>query len=131
MRDIRQDLKERIAAEFARREPHQDALKQIDENVANLQRLLEIEEGRNVNGAQKTAPSRPTVTLDDYLTKQLGKGPKTLKELTAAAIAAGYFAGSKESPGRAIHGKLLNPMKAGTITRDTDRERRYRMADNE
>ena len=52
MRDIRQDLRERIAAEHARREPHQAAIKEIDVNVASLERLLALEEGRSsTNGA--------------------------------------------------------------------------------
>lgn len=125
MRDIRQDLKERIEAEYARREPLAVALEEIENNIAGLKRLLQAEEDRaSGNGAHKAPPSKPSASLEDYLMKMLSKGPKTLQEMRAGAMAAGYFHGSKESPGRAIHGKLLNPLRAKTIVRDDDRKYR-------
>ncbi|HKD47499.1 MAG TPA: hypothetical protein VKB67_07415, partial [Rhizomicrobium sp.] len=71
MRDIREDLRERIAAEHAQREPHTEALKQIDRNIADLQRLLEFEEARvSARGAAAPLP-RPAASLDDYVWKLL------------------------------------------------------------
>ncbi len=121
MRDIREDLKERIRVEHARREPHQEALKQIDDNIAGLERLLATEESRsNGNGSVAAILPRPAGNLTDYLTKMLKKAPRTLDEMRDAAVAAGYFEGAKESPGRAIHGKLLNPIRAGRVIKDAE-----------
>ena len=125
MRDIRQDLKERIAAEAARREPLQAAIEQIDQNIDSLTSLLAQEESRaSGNGVDKTVHARPTGPLQDYLLRMLGKGPKSLEELRASATAAGYFEGSSESPGRAVHSKLLNPIRAGHVARDEDKKYR-------
>lgn len=121
MRDIREDIKERIRAEHAKREPHQDALKQIDENVATLERLLTFEESRaSGNGSARATMPRPAASLVDYVFKMLKKGPKSLDELSEAAVAAGYFEDEKGSPGRIIHGKLINPMRYGTVRKDDE-----------
>jgi hypothetical protein len=144
MRDIRQDLLERIAAETARKEPLLRAISAIDANLETLNRLLSLEEQRNVvsaagtitgsaivNGVTATAISsnrnhvmlltKPTLPLLGFVMEKLLDGPLHRGELAKEAEAAGYFVGLPNvSPGRMVHGALLNAFRAGEVTRTGD-----------
>ena len=118
MRDIRQDLRERLEAKRQQRIRHELALEQCDAAIRSYEALLAEEEARVAapmlhatalgplapNGA--TRPT-PTLSLDDFIVKAVGEGVTTKDEIRDRAVAAGYFQGA-ESPGRVIHAKVLH-----------------------
>lgn len=131
MRDIRPDLRERLAENAARRSeeiaefkrkydalerPHKGALDALGRERAALEQLLEAENERHgiprLTRAQKLAVLVP---LADFLvTKVEAHGPMQKDELRAEARLAGYFA---DGSGRTFHITLMNVTKRGRIVR--------------
>ncbi|MFH6781495.1 MULTISPECIES: hypothetical protein [Methylobacterium] len=134
MRDIRPDLKERLAeldsrmstlvAEYNRRKNELDKEFAERERELNDERsatgaLLAIEQRRH---GDATAPSSPTLTmgLADFLLNETRKKEMASKDdLRSAAALAGYFPNG-ESGGRAVHTTLLNLVRAGRLAEAAD-----------
>jgi len=79
--------------------------------------------GRAPEGAFHATPTpapNPAVDIDEFLVKAVARGVKEKDELRDAAIRAGYFNGSQQSPGRVVHAKLLNLVRDGRITKTGD-----------
>lgn len=131
MRDIRQDLKERIVVEQSRNNGFREALAESDRALDALNQLLAVEESRIAFGGvikvtPVEIPKPPDKPLQDFALEQLRSGPKLLDELREAASAAGYP--DDGSLGRKIHGALLNPIRAGAVQRH---DRAYLLAKKE
>jgi hypothetical protein len=135
MRDIRNDLRERIAAVSSRYaeamgdyEQQRDALEgghrkliaELDRERAALQQMLTIEEQRD--GLPTTGTKRPArlVSLADFMvTKIHAHGPLDKDQLRAEADLAGYFSDG-EGDGRTFHTTLMNITKGGRLIRLPD-----------
>lgn len=125
LRDITEDLKDRIKAEMAKKEPLETALAAIDKAIKVLTETLALEQSRSMNGAANgvtTARRAPEVGLETYIMKALASGPKTLEQLRDSAKEAGYFEGGGAPPGRQVHAKLLNHIVAKRVTRTEDKK---------
>ena len=138
MRDIRQDLQERIALEEARKEPHVRALAVIDANIGTLRQSLRLEEIRHRSGMSENRPLfenvgessqlKPEIPppaaklpLIEHLLEILTSGALRMGALRDQAIKSGYFeAFPGVMPGRMVHGALLNSFRRGELTRTSD-----------
>lgn len=126
MRDIRNDLRERLASLEAQQYEvmadyketrdrldanYKDAIAAIDGERAAIKQLLRIEESRASALPFAIGPSSPTVPLQDFLIAkaQSTTGPLSKDELRAAAEEAGY------ADGRAFHTTLMNITKGGRL----------------
>jgi hypothetical protein len=129
MRDIRTDLRERLAsvagcysdeiAEHNRKldaleKSHKETLTALARERAALEQLLAIEDERagipSPTLAQKLATLVP---LGDFLvTKVQAHGPREQAQLRAEASLAGYLA---DGNGRAFHITLINVTKCGRL----------------
>ncbi|WP_457796064.1 hypothetical protein [Methylocystis sp. S23] len=130
MRDIRNDLRERLAAldgaeldqmmsYQAERErldsAHNSALRSIAAERAALKQLLSIEDHRASALPLFTARSAPTIPLGDFLVAKVRTcGALEKEELRAAAEEAGY------RDGRAFHTTLMNITKGGRLQQYPD-----------
>jgi GAF domain-containing protein len=130
LRDIRNDLRERLAAldgaeldqmmtYQAERErldaAHNNALRSIAAERAALKQLLSIEDHRASALPPFTARSAPTIPLGDFLiAKVRACGALEKEELRAAAEEAGY------RDGRAFHTTLMNITKGGKLQQYSD-----------
>jgi hypothetical protein len=135
MRDIRHDLRERLAALNGRyldamalyqaeREAldngHRVTITALERERTAVEQLLAIEEERQgfppaAVQARKTAR---LVALDDFLvTKVHAHGPMDKDHLRAEANLAGYFA---EGNGRKFHITLMNVTRCGRLVRLSD-----------
>jgi hypothetical protein len=123
MRDIRADLRERLAAvagryademaEFDRQMDalqarHRERITALERERATLEQLLSIEDRRsgadNQPVLQETRPR--LVPLADFLvTKAHAHGPLTKEDLRTEASLAGYF---RDGNGRTFHTTLMN-----------------------
>lgn len=117
MRDIRDDIRERLAAVEHKRQDFLAALKAQDDIKAALEKLLELEEARtrsgtvvNGNNHEKT----PTIPVADFLVGLLRERPRTKEELSELAARAGYYPDA-EAVGRAIHMTIVNMERSGRI----------------
>jgi hypothetical protein len=134
MRDIRTDLKERLAAvagryadamvEYDRQrealeEAHSKTIAALDRERAALEQMLAIEEGRT--GAAPLTEARRAARLvplaDFMVTKVHAHGPLDKDQLRAEANLAGYFS---EADGRTFHTTLMNITKCGRLIRLPD-----------
>jgi len=131
MRDIRQDLRERLAvlngrhldqetqyqeARDALENAYRDAVAALVREKVAVQQLLAIEEER-VRMPAGTVDTRKTahlISLADFLvTKVHAHGPMNKGQLRAEADLAGYFAAGN---GRTFHITLMNITKSGRVT---------------
>jgi hypothetical protein len=124
MRDIREDLKERIATNNKRRadlKAHYDVqTKALDDETALLSRLLAFEEHRfRVYRGGREFPA-PTIPLAMFFVETLRKmGPMTKDELRRAAVKEGYFEDDDDG-GRSTHASLLNSERGNRVKRLED-----------
>lgn len=115
MRDIRQDIHERLAADKKTRTTIQSELEKLDAKIDLLSRLLEVEEARiRTTSAVKALKIVPALPVSDFFVEVIKERPRTKDELRELAQAKGYFAES-DSPGRAVHLTLVNMVRAGRI----------------
>lgn len=120
MRDIRQDLHERLAAAKKNRAGIQSELEELDAEANLLSRLLEMEDARARTGsALKALKIVPVLPIADFFVEVIKERPRTKDELRELAQAKGYFAES-DSPGRAVHLTLVNMVRAGRIRERED-----------
>jgi hypothetical protein len=135
MRDIRQDLRERLAGISARyfeemynydqkrealEEGHRTTIEGLDQERVAVEQLLKIEEERH--GAspseaevRKTARLLPLAAFIE--TKVHAHGPMDKDQLRAEANLAGYFV---EGNGRTFHTTLMNITKCGRVVQLPD-----------
>lgn len=139
MRDIRDDLRERLQGIDAQRDGLRKSLEALDSEREIVLKMLEFETKRHAYSAQgaltpearsaalKAAvakladnaiqlSSRPILTLVEGL---LEKGAYTKDELRAEAETAGMFTGN-EAPGRIIHAMVMNLERHGRIRQRAD-----------
>jgi hypothetical protein len=116
MRDIREDLKERLSSLEARRAEHHAALKELDEQAAAVMRMLDMEDRRFPEQKPNGAPA-PTKALTDFIYEELGRRKMNKAEIKVAAERAGY-----ENVGRAVHLTLVNLERFGRISVGSDQK---------
>jgi hypothetical protein len=135
MRDIRHDLRERLASISGRyademaqyqekREAldnaHRDAMTALDREKVAVEQLLAVEEERQgiLPAAVEARKTARLVSLDDFLvTKVHAEGPMDKDQLRAEANLAGYFA---EGNGRTFHVTLMNVKRCGRLVQLPD-----------
>lgn len=135
MRDIRQDLRERLAeiagryademADYVRKresleQSHTAAVAELERQKHALEQMLSIEIGRH-GASPREAEIKTTahrVALADFLvTKVHAHGPMEKDQLRAEADLAGYF---EEGNGRTFHTTLMNITNGGRLVRLPD-----------
>lgn len=125
MRDIRQDLRERLASVRAKRASLERAIDALSAQEASINKLLEEEEAMwdEVNpGLFAGAGERPQGTpLSQVLLETLRtkSGTASLEELKEAAVRCGVPFGGKQ-PGRVIHFAMLGMQQHKLVDRKTD-----------
>jgi hypothetical protein len=135
MRDIRHDLRERLATisgryadelakyeetRLALEQQHRDTMAALDRERAALEQLLTIEEEREgiVPGSAESRRTARLVPLADFLmTKVYTHGPIEKDHLRHEANLAGYFA---ERNGRTFHATLMNLTKCSRLIHLSD-----------
>ena len=130
LRDIRPDLKERIAAKRHEKAQALATAQKADEDIATLERMISEESGRIAGdsvrlsfaaGAAEVNYGTPKLPLDDFIMGQLQSGPKLKEELRESAEAAGYFKATATSPGRVIHATVLHLVRDRRVAIQPDR----------
>jgi len=122
LRDIRDDLKERLAAIDTEADKLKAQLNSLTQKRLSLQALLEEEEARFAKGDQNLfagAPDEPGKYATPLSKIILGKikyngGSATLEDLKRAAESAAYDFGEKQ-PGRSIHFALIGMAQNGLV----------------
>jgi hypothetical protein len=114
MRDIRQDLKERLNAAETVRAAAEKQLRAAQNEVDMLTALLNLEASRTVDivsGPERKSPDKPVA---DFIMDIIARAPSTKDEIKDYAAAARYFTVG-DSPGRIIHATLVNLVRAGRV----------------
>lgn len=117
MRDIRQDLKERISS----------LTKEVDE----LERLLDRENMRwavnqhslpldQPNNSERKVTVRKSLNVQEYIIESISEKPLSKKEITQKAVLDRIFADTGMSPGRVIHLTITNMVKGGSVKERSD-----------
>jgi len=113
LRDIRSDLKERLAAAEAQRAQLVQSLDDLDEEVRAIQSMLEIEDQRDIpNGHAK---KRPSIPLEDFIVLKAKQRPMSKEDLRLAAVAEGF-----DVNGRHIHGHLMKLLRDQVVRENND-----------
>jgi hypothetical protein len=129
LRDIREDLKDRIADKRRAKANYLASAEEAERDIVHLEKMLaeeskrlEMQEMRVAFGSRAAAITMqaPTVPLDEFIRKELKFGADTKEELRQRAELAGYFKGGNESPGRVIHAKVMNLVKRGDAAKLPD-----------
>jgi hypothetical protein len=107
MRDIRDDIKERIAEAKGEEARLDQELEKIITYIADLEALLVAEDARHkANGESVVAAPKPTEDMDKFIVRMAKRQPPTKPEIAVAVQQAGYIKPG-QSAGRVVHGKLL------------------------
>jgi hypothetical protein len=109
IRDIRQDLRERLRALETQRDKLHVDLKEAEQQIGVLMNMLEIEDRRFPPQASSDQ-QKPTKRLSDFIFEELGRRRMTKEEIKIAAEKNGY-----ENVGRGVHVTLVNMEKSGRI----------------
>jgi hypothetical protein len=117
MRDIRQDLKERLSSVEAKRAEHHAALKQLDQQAAAIMLMLDTEDRRFPEPKPNSAAAAPTKALTDFIYEELGRRRMDKTEIKLAAEQAGYG-----NVGRPVHLTLVNLARFGRISIGPDQK---------
>jgi hypothetical protein len=139
MRDIRTDLRDRLAAvmgrildehdQYVRAQEklefdHNQEQQALERERRALEALLAIEQERDGALPLNIPIPRPVLPLGEFLTTKLhAHGAMDKDELRAQAEAAGYF--NDVTNGRTFHTTLLNFVKHGKIIQLTDGKYAY------
>jgi hypothetical protein len=139
MRDIRTDLRDRLAAVMGRTADQHDRYARAHEalvtahtqEIANLERerkaleaLLTIEQERDGALPLAVPATRPVLPLGEFLTTKVhAHGPMEKDELRSEAEMAGYL--NDIVNGRTFHTTLMNVVKHGKITQLPDGKYAY------
>lgn len=128
MRDIRQDIRDRLKQLVQEREQHKLALEELGERERSLKALLvdEMHRWRSLEPSlfqtgesqnSQTAKQERELTLSKFLLGTLGDGrPWSLDELKAEIAATDLLADSS-SPGRALNFALVGLQRHGYVER--------------
>lgn len=85
-------------------------------------RVMSNRVSSSTSGPAPFAPSAaPAIILDEFLLKAVRRGVGDKGELRDAAIQAGYFKSSANSPGRVVHARLTNLVREGQLAKDGER----------
>jgi hypothetical protein len=117
IRDIRDDLRDRIGRLEDEADRLQRVLAELIEQRALCARLLEIEDAH----FQRSLPSLetpPAEPLMEHLTQLLSRRPRTKEELIEMAVQSRHV--PQDLAGRAVHATLLNMQRAGRIMAGPD-----------
>jgi hypothetical protein len=124
MRDIRQDLRERLSSVRTKRESLQRELASVDAQESTISNLLEAEEAlwSQVNpplfeGTEEKPSSPLSQVLLETLKSQSGSA--SLEELKRSAVRRGVPFGGKQ-PGRVIHFAMLGMAQHKLVERKGD-----------
>jgi hypothetical protein len=109
IRDIRQDLRERLRTLEAQRDKLHVELKEAEQQIGVLMHMLEIEDRRFADKAPSEV-RKPMTKLSDFIYGELGRRRMTKEEVKIVAERAGY-----ENVGRGVHLTLVNMEKSGRI----------------
>jgi hypothetical protein len=109
MRDIRIDLKERLAAMEAERDATLAKARELDERIAALTKVLDTEDIFSQPKNEKEKP-RPEKSIADFVYEQLALRRMNKDEVHAVVARAGYDNGR-----RSIHLTLVNLERTGRI----------------
>lgn len=117
MRDIRDDLQERVEAAEKKRDDLLAQAKEQEELIATLKRVLELEEapasrGRPSNGHAAAKP--PEVSASEYILQLVRQRPRTKEEIRDLVEEAGYYP-EAEAIGRAVHFTIVNMTHSGKL----------------
>ncbi len=124
MRDIRKDLKDRLADIKARRNEMQAELRRLADQEAAVERLLLAEESKwrhTTPSLFESEPQPQQMTLSQLLldTLKSKNGTASLDELKEEARQSGVPFGRKQ-PGRAIHFAMLGMAQHNLVERTKD-----------
>jgi hypothetical protein len=124
VRDIRPDLKDRLADIKARREEMQSELRRLADQEAAVERLLLAEESKWRHTTPSLFDSEPQpqqMTLSQLLLDSLKSRNEaaSLGELKEEAVRSGVPFGRKK-PGRAIHFAMLGMAQHNLVERTKD-----------
>ena len=111
MRDIRQDLRERLTALEQRRDQLQSELRVLDDESTAVIRLLDFEDRRFPSNGLDRAPEQP---VGDFILGALKARSLTKDEAHDPLVRAGYGQGG-EAVGRMAHLALVNLEKAAKV----------------
>lgn len=118
MRDIRQDLNDRLTTIDAERSSLQERLSILDQEKALVFQMLELENSRWQKARSPTQGAQNRVDgpeLSHYIMKLLADGREWRHGVIRdKAVSDGYLAES-DSPGRAIHASLVNLKRQGVV----------------
>ena len=131
MRDIRQDLKERLEAIEADRAAVQKQLEALDVRQAGVQAMLAEEEAR-IRSRSAGRPELPFgrvssgagMEMADLVKMTVGSNRLTFEEIRDEIIRTPYNFG-EQKPGRVVQGGILSLVRTGEIAKDKDE--RYRL----
>ncbi len=114
MRDIRSDLRERLAAAETKQAQLLTSLETLENEIATIQGLLQIEDRRNgeTNGHAKVKPLMP---LEDFIVAVVKRRPTSKEGMLSAALQEGY-----DVNGRHIHGHLMKLVRDGVLSTTND-----------
>lgn len=124
MRDIREDLRQRLVKISAQRAEFQARLRWLDEMEEHIKAALEYERAHSeldvdqVSLFPEIAPEGERTATAKFIRDALSDlQPKTLDELKAAAERRGLIFGNK-NPGRVLHFALVGMKQGGIVDRD-------------
>lgn len=113
MRDIRADLKERLASMEAERNAIQAKARELDERIAALMKMLDVED--EIFSKDEAEKPKPKKLITEFVYEQLALRRMNKDEIQAVVVRAGYNIGR-----RSIHLTLVNLERVGRIRRGQD-----------
>jgi hypothetical protein len=114
MRDIRDDLRERLAVAEAERAKLTASLSSLDAEIRAVMSLMEIEDHRQIEGSSPVKRTA-TATLQDFILSRTQTKGMSKEHLRSAAQAEGY-----DIDGRNIHATVTNMLRSGTLKKLPD-----------
>jgi hypothetical protein len=127
MRDIRQDLRERLAAIDNDRVVLQNQLDMLSAREASIKAMLADEESRiRANGASnmdlpfERVPLVGGMQMTEIIKAVLRGRRLTFDEVKDEVLKTHFNFGDDQKPGRVVHGGLLSLIRTEELTKDAD-----------
>lgn len=114
MRDLRQELTERLRELEAQRDGFHTELKRVEDEIGVVLKMLDFED-RRFPKQQPKEIHRPTDPLGDFIYREIERRRMNKNEIKITAERAGY-----ENVGRAVHLTLVNLERFGRIRVGSD-----------